>query len=116
MPSRQCNCSDYDSSCLLCGGTGNIDEAVTYKLPASSTNITEVGLADNTNVTALTFQQLLDEYERSQWALAWALKALGGKLEIMQGTIADDEGKRFRVYYSQDITFTHTIELKEYTA
>ena len=87
-----------------------------YGKALSEPPITEVGLADNTNVTALTFQQLLDEYERSQWALAWALKALGGKLEIMQGSIADDEGKHFRIYYSQDITFTHTIELKEYTA
>ena len=69
--------------------------------------------ADNLDVLGLTYEQLQDEYQRSQWALAWALKSLGGILIISQKLIAADEGKKFRTYYGMSGT-NHIIEIKEY--
>ena len=92
MPNRQCSCADYDTSCLLCGGTGN---------------------EDNTDTTKLTYDELQAEYERSQWALAWALKKLGGAMFISNDDIAKDVGKQYRTYYQQLASGTF-IKIEEY--
>lgn len=71
---------------------------------------------DNTDETKLTLVELQAEYERSQWALAWALRSLGGKLWITSADINEDltSNRKFRTYYEVKPNGDTLIEIKEY--
>lgn len=68
---------------------------------------------DNLHAHKLSMPELLAEYERATFALAWALKRLGGPLTIPYDAIEGDKGNLYRVWYgSDDAAQAYTIELR----
>lgn len=66
----------------------------------------------NRDVTLLSREELEANYEQSQWALAWALKQLGGF--ILVHDIDMISGENYRIWYRRDELKRAThIELRE---
>lgn len=68
---------------------------------------------DNIDETKLSLDELQAEYERSQWALAWALKKLGGHMLITHHEQIADGNNQYRAYYTTGRQ-GYFIELREH--
>lgn len=71
----------------------------------------------NTNINELTLGELRGEYERSQWALAFALERLGGVLVIPFDAVESNKAASLkRVWYGVDAERQeYTIELRDHS-
>lgn len=69
--------------------------------------------AENRDVEQLSYEELLAEYERSQWTLAMLVRQLGGRTEIFDSEL-EEVPKFYRLWYMRDvIRRSYIIELKE---
>lgn len=64
----------------------------------------------NRNISMISREELEAEYEQSQWALAWALQKLGGKMSILDCDVR--YGNKCRIWYKVENGYTD-IELRE---
>lgn len=66
---------------------------------------------DNVDETKLTYEQLQEQYEMSQWALAHALLKLGGCMMVTHADVAEAPGPQL-VWYHKGVLGTF-VELRD---